>query len=272
MTSFFTRRLVLSLVTLAGAGGLAAAWQLGRVALRPVALYSGWTLLALLLVLTFFNARKKLPFFPLISASQWLQAHIYLGWLACVVFVLHTGVRLPNGAIEVPLALAFVLVAVSGVLGLWLSRWLPPRLTRSGESLVYERIPMLRHRMVTEAKEIVRAAEAETQSTTLGDFHVRVLAGYFAHVPAWLAPLAGGDAEHHRVTLELAALRHFLSVREIAIADQLAELIEAKRNLDNQFAGQRLLKLWLFVHVPLTFALLVFTAAHVWLVLQYSHR
>jgi hypothetical protein len=272
MTSFFTRRLILSLVTATVAGGLAVAWQLGRVALQPVAIYTGWLLLALVLVLTFFNARKKLPFFPLISASQWLQMHIYLGWLACVVFVLHIGARWPNGAIEIPLALAFAFVAASGVLGLWLSRWLPPRLTRSGESLVYERIPMLRHKLVAEAKEIVRAAEVETQSTTLADFHVRVLAGYFAHVPALLAPLAGGDAEHHRVARELVALRHFLSEREIAIADQLAGLIEAKRNLDSQLAGQRLLKLWLFVHVPLTFVLLVFTAAHVWLVLQYSHR
>jgi hypothetical protein len=99
-----------------------------------------------------------------------------------------------------------------------------------------------------------------------------VLAGYFAHEPAWLAPLAGGDAEHHRVKLELEALRRFLSVREIQIADQLADLVEAKRNLDHQFAGQRLLKLWLFAHIPLTFVLLVFTAAHVWLILQYSHR
>ena len=272
MKSFFNRRLLYSLATLGVAGGLVAAWAVGRMALRPVALYTGWVLLAQLLALTFFNARKKLPFFPLISASHWLQAHIYLGWVACVVFALHIGARWPDGMVEIPLALAFVLVAVSGVLGLWLSRWLPPRLTRSGESLVYERIPMLRHRLVTEVKQIVRGAETETQSTTLGDFYVRVLAGYFTHVPAWLAPLAGGDAEHHRVKLELEALRHYLSVREIVLADQLAELIEAKRNLDNQFAGQRLLKLWLFGHIPLTFVLLVFTAGHVWLVLHYSHR
>lgn len=213
MKSFFNRRLLYSLATLVVAGGLVTAWAVGRMALRPVALYTGWVLLALLLALTFFNARKKLPFFPLISASHWLQAHIYLGWLACVVFALHIGARWPDGMVEIPLALAFGLVAVSGVLGLWLSRWLPPRLTRSGESLIYERIPMLRHRLVTEVKQIVRGAETETQSTTLGDFYVRVLAGYFTHVPAWLAPLAGGDAEHHRVKLELEALRHYLSVR-----------------------------------------------------------
>ena len=98
MSSFFTRRLVLSLLTVAVAGGLAAAWLLGRVALRPVAMYTGWLLLVLLLGLTFFNARKKLPFIPLFSASTWLQVHIYAGWLACFVFLLHTGGRLPSAA------------------------------------------------------------------------------------------------------------------------------------------------------------------------------
>ena len=130
MSSFFTRRLILTLATILVAGGLAAAWQLGRIALRPVAMYTGWLLLGLLLGLTFFNARKKLPFIPLLSASHWLQAHIYLGWLACFVFLLHTGGRWPAGTIEIILALAFGLVAASGAFGLWLSRWCT-RMTRT---------------------------------------------------------------------------------------------------------------------------------------------
>jgi hypothetical protein len=272
MNPFLNRRMVLSLVTLAVAGGLLMAWHLGRVALRPVAWYSGWLLLVMLLGLAFFNVRKKLPFFPLITASHWLQLHIYAGWLAVAVFLLHTGARLPDGLIESVLALCFWAVAVSGVFGLWLSRWLPPRLTRSGESLIYERIPMLRHRLVAEIRDLVRTAEAETQSTTLGDFYVRVLAGYFALRPTWYAPLAGSDADNHLVRQELQGLRRFLNPRELTFADQVAELIEAKRNLDHQFAGQRLLKLWLFAHIPLTFVLLVFVGAHVWLVVQYSHR
>ncbi len=272
MKTLLDRRWVLSLITLSGALGLGLVWSLGRTALRPMAMYSGWLLLALVLGLTFFNARKKLPFLPLLSASTWLQAHIYLGWLACFIFVQHTGVRLPDGRLESILALVFALVAASGAFGLWLSRWLPPRLTRSGESLVYERIPTLRHRLQGEVKELVRQAEAETKSTTLADFYLRVLCDYFARVPTLWAPLAGADPDYHRVSVELTTLRRFLNVREIAVADQIAEILEAKRNLDGQLAGQRLLKLWLFVHIPLTYGLLVFMTAHVWLALQYSHR
>lgn len=272
MKTYLIRRVVLSLVTLLVVTGLVLVWQFGRIALRPVAMTTGWLLLVLVLGLTFFNARKKLPFLPLLSASLWLQIHLYLGWISVGVFVLHTGVRWPDGPFEIVLAAIFVSVALSGVFGLWLSRWLPPHLTRSGESLVYERIPMLRHQLREEVQTIVRQAEAETQSTTLADFYLRVLRHYFSRDPGLLAPLLGDDAAFHRVKLELTALRRFLDTREITFADRVGEQLELKRNLDAQLAGQRLLKLWLFAHIPLTYGLLVFIAAHVWLVLQYSYR
>jgi hypothetical protein len=272
MKSFHARRWLLAFITGTVAAGLAFAWQIGSEALRPVAVYTGWLLLALVLGLTFFNARKKLPFLPLFSASTWMQGHIYLGWLTCFVFLLHTGARLPTGRLEGLLAAVFAVVAASGAFGLWLSRWLPPRLVRSGESLVYERIPALRHRLVEEAREVVRRAETETQSSTLPDLHLRVLHGYFQRVPPLLAPISGDDPEFHRVRQELESTRRYLSEPEENLARTLADLIEAKRNLDTQLAGQRLLKLWLFVHIPLSYGLLVLGAAHVWLVLNYSHR
>jgi|JI10StandDraft_1071094.scaffolds.fasta_scaffold149949_2 hypothetical protein len=272
MKTLTRRRWMLSLTTGLLACALTLAWWLAGNALRPVGLYTGWLLLGLLLGLALFNARKKLPFLPLLSASTWLQLHIYVGWLACAVFALHAGLRPPGGRLEFVLWLVFLLVAGSGIFGLWLSRWLPPRLARSGESLVYERIPRLGRELEVEALALVRQAEAETQSTTLADFYLRVLGTYFTRRPALLAPLAGDDARHHRVITELAALRRFLNQRESALADQLGELLEAKRNLDAQWAGQRLLKLWLFGHIPLTYGLLVLVGAHLWLVLHYAHR
>lgn len=272
MKSLRDRRWLFVAITATLAAGLAVAVQVGRDALLPVAGYTGNLLLVLVLALTFFNARKKLPFLPLFSASAWLQFHIYAGWLCVFVFVLHTGGRTPGGRLEGVLALVFAAVAVSGAFGLWLSRWLPPRLVRSGESLVYERIPALRHRLAEEAGEVVRRAEAEIQSSTLSDLHLRVLHRYFRRVPPWFAPLTGDDQEFHRVRQELESTRRYLNETEEGLARTLSELLEAKRNLDAQYAGQRLLKLWLFVHIPLTYALLVFIAAHVWMVLHFSHR
>jgi hypothetical protein len=272
MRTFASRRWTLSLATLAVAATLFFAWEIGRIALRPTPIYSGALLLVLILGLTFFNARKKLPFLPLLTAHTWLQAHIYFGWLAVIVFFLHTGGRVPDGRLETLLALVFVGVAASGAFGLWISRRLPSSMVRSGESLVFERIPALRHRLHADVKQLVHRAEVETQSTTLADFYVRELSGYFEHVPGVFAPLAGHDIVHHGVSRELTVLRRYLDKREIGFADQIVDLVETKRNLDFQFASQRLLKLWLFAHIPLTYGLLVFTAAHVWLAVHYGSR
>lgn len=271
ITSSFQRAVIL-LFTLLAAVLLCLAWWLGWATLRPVNFHTGWFLLLLLLGLAAFNARKKLPFLPLLSAALWLRLHVYGGWLAVGIFVLHTGARLPGGVLEHLLWWGFVLVAGSGVFGLWLSRRLPPLLTRSGESLVYERIPRLRHQLQEETAALIRQADQETHSTTLADFHRHVLGPYLAHQPPVLAPLRSDDPEFHRVNLELRSLRRFFNEREIVLADQIGHLLEAKRNLDFQLAGQRLLKLWLFVHIPLTYGLLVVVGAHVWLVVHYSHR
>jgi hypothetical protein len=272
MKTFASRRWTLSVATCVVAAVLILAWQIGRIALRPTPIYTGGILLVLVLGLAFFNARKKLPFLPLLTAHTWLQAHIYFGWLTVMIFLLHTGIRIPDGRLERLLALAFIGVAASGAFGLWISRRLPSRMVRSGESLVYERIPALRHRLHADARELVRKAEKETQSTTIADFYVRELSRYFDHVPHAFAPLLGDDVLHHAVNRELTILRRYLDQREIGFADELAVLLEAKRNLDFQYSSQRLLKLWLFAHIPLTYGLLVLAAAHVWLALQYAGR
>ena len=68
-------------------------------------------ILALVLALTLFNARKKLPFLPLASAATWMQIHIYLGWFSIFVFLLHIHFRVPHGLLEATLAGVFCLGA-----------------------------------------------------------------------------------------------------------------------------------------------------------------
>ena len=163
MKKYPARRLALSLATAGIAGVLLVAVHVGRIALRPTGVYTGILLLGLVLVLSLLNARKKLPFVPLFKANTWLQMHIYLGWLAVVVFLLHIHGRVPDGRQELLLAIVFAGVTLSGVFGLWLSRHLPSRLARSGESLIFERIPAMRVRLHSDVKALVRKAETEVE-------------------------------------------------------------------------------------------------------------
>ncbi len=151
-----------------------------RVHLRRAELLTGLTLFGVLVLLTLFNARKKLPFLPLLRASTWMQIHIYVGLFSCVLFGLHTGWRIPTGTFEVTLAVLFYLVAVSGILGLAISRWLPARLTAYGENVIFERIPALRSAVRREVEEMVVESVGKSQSSAIADFYEAKLRTYFS--------------------------------------------------------------------------------------------
>ena len=68
--------------------------------LRDGSFLSGWTLLGAMLFLTAYNARKKLPFLPLVNSNIWLQMHIYVGLGSFILFLMHIDFRLPNGFFE----------------------------------------------------------------------------------------------------------------------------------------------------------------------------
>ena len=110
-------------------------------ALYDSAFLSGWSLFALILFLSMLNLRKKITMLPMGSSANWLQLHIYAGWLAILLFAIHIGWQVPSGIFEISLAIIFSLVAGTGLVGIFLSRILPKRLTRRGEEIILERIP-----------------------------------------------------------------------------------------------------------------------------------
>lgn len=239
-----------------------AAWHLLRAALRPDAIYSGLLLFFLILALAFFNARKKLPFLPLGNAATWLQIHIYAGWFCVFIFLLHIHFRPPAGAMETTLALMFSVAVLSGIFGLYISRNLPPRMAASGEALLYERIPAFRLHIQRNVEDLIRKAESETESSTLADFYVQRLRVFFARIPSAISVLGSTEDPLQRPLTELKALDRYLNEQEKTIADEIRDWIETKQNLDFQYAAQRLLKLWLFVHIPVTYSLILLGAVH----------
>jgi hypothetical protein len=226
--------------------------------------------LGLILLLTLFNARKKLPFLSLLKASHWMKFHAYAGWLSVMIFLLHVDWHVPHGALQQVLAVVFGIVSVSGVAGLILSRVLPSRITRSGEPLIFERIPGLRARLQDHTDALVLKAEASTASTSLADFHAKHLRPYLAECPSWFLSLNGEDRRHTRIVACFGSIKRYLSPDELTLAQELAEIIEAKRNLDYQYTAQRLLKTWLFIHIPFTYSLIILALVHACIALSYS--
>ncbi len=265
------RRILLRAGLLAVAVGGVWSWQHGlAISLHHTAIFTGLALLGTCLGLALFNSRKKLPFLPLLRAATWTQFHIYAGWFSIFLFLLHTGLRWPDGLFESLLASVFTLVALSGVFGLYLSRTLPARLTHHGENVIYERIPALRSKLQRDVEALVLKSVEDTKSCTIADFYATRLKSYFDRPRNFFYYLTRGQAPLKNILSEIRLLERYTNEREHAILAELTECLQAKENLDFQLAGQGLLKYWLFVHIPLTASLLLLGAFHGLLVFYFA--
>jgi hypothetical protein len=65
-------------------------------------------------------------------------------------------------------------------------------------------------------------------------------------------------------------LKRYTNERERVILTQLADLLREKRRLDFHYALQGILKAWLFVHIPFTYSLLIFSVVHLILIFGFS--
>lgn len=232
--------------------------------------FSGWILAAVVLLLLLFGVRKKLPVLPLGRVAGWMQWHIYMGLFSVFVFWLHARSWLPEGIFEGVLMAVFLLVALSGVVGLLLSRITPERLTRRGEALLFERLDGFRTQLASEAEALIEQAQAEHGSRALRKFYLQWLRPFFAAPQNYWAHTIESRVPAHRLASRFTALQRYLNEDERAIVEQLMLLVEKKHEIDYHYARQSLLKRWLFVHIPLSVALLALVPAHIVIVYAFG--
>jgi hypothetical protein len=231
---------------------------------------SGWALFIVILALTFYNARKKISFLPLLTSRAWLQFHIYAGLLTAVLFLVHISYKVPTGWFEGILAWLYGLVMFSGFFGLFASRAIPKRLTTRGGEVLFERIPGIRRQLQERAEALALKSVEEMKSSTIADFYTRALKPFFEGaqnvVPHWFEVRAPLNLVLNKIT----DLRRYLNESERATMDEIAMVVRQKDGLDYHYSLQLVLKLWLFVHIPLTYSLLLWTLAHIALVFAFS--
>ena len=224
--------------------------------------FTGWLMLGLIVFLAGFNLRKKLAFLPLGSSATWLNLHIAAGLLTGVVFLLHVQFRIPNGIFESLLAVLYLGTLFSGVAGWWLSRVIPGRLTARGEEVLFERIPVFVKRVQEDVEKLVFDCVAETETTVVPELYMKHLKPFFERPRNALRHLVHSQQPREALLLEIRSQQRFLSAEERDVVEQISDRVCRKDDLDYHYALQGTLKLWLFVHIPLTYGLLVFAAFH----------
>lgn len=231
---------------------------------------TGWALLALMIVLAAFNGRKKLPFLPIFSAAAWLQFHLYAGYFAVLLFLIHIQFHWPSGWFEVGLTGFYVVVTVSGVIGIAISRGFPRRMGARGGDVLFEQVPAIRRRIHEEAESLAIGSVEKAASGTIADFYARELHDFFSQHRNFWAHFFEIRGPLSDLREKIGELERFLDPAELTILNRIDELVVQKDGLDYQYALQRVLRLWLFVHIPFTWGLLVWSFAHVVLVYGFS--
>ncbi len=223
--------------------------------------YTLGTIGALLIVwLTLLGLRKRAITEGYWSLKAWTSAHVYLGLSLIVIVTLHTGFQFGWNIHTLAYALMIVVI-LSGIFGIIMYARLPSRLSENrGDNTQQQMLEMIRSldSRLHEAAQPLDQKQAAAVRLSLEKTHI---AGGF-----WrrLTNSYGNDATNKAIR-RLARLRRADKNNEALgpIAELLGRKAAILSRARRQIQLKALLEVWLYIHVPLTFALLAALTAHI---------
>jgi len=196
---------------------------------------------------------------PLRTAKSWAQAHVYLGTLALLAVLIHAGFRLPRGALGWALLLLSLWTTASGLIGVWLQKWIPAALAEGLHvEALYERIPELIDGLVAEADALM--ARADEVGERFYRTEVRPLLS--RPNPSW-GFLLDVRASRDRALEPFRRVAEFVDPSQKALIDDLMSVYTEKIELDAHYSLQGILRRWLVLHVPTAGLLMGLLAVHI---------
>ena len=238
-----------------GAAGGDYAWTVGY----------GIAATALHVVALAYAARRRMPRRGPGALHHWVQAHIYGGTLFLVLLVVHSGGVLPQGMLAWGLWLSSLWVVGTGLLGVFIQKWIPPALTSALATEVhYDRIPEL-VAAVREKVELLVSASGESVRRFHATNLEAALSGPRTSV-AYFFDITGGIQSRMR---GFDHLKRLLDASDVQRLEELRILMRTKLEMDVHYTLQKALRWWLYLHVPAALLLTLLVAFHVFAVLYY---
>jgi len=225
----------------------------------PMGIAYGIAALVLIFVLLAFGLRKRSYRVPVGTLEGWFHAHVYLGLLSAVVVALHAGFRFHDRVATASYAVLLAVVA-TGIVGVFLYTSLPARLTRVESNLTAEQISEELHQL---AESMTRIAAGRSEN--FRKIHQRLVREARPSVLAgWRLVFFGAGKDTERDWEPVVAL---LGDDEREPLRKLLMLSRQHRELHDRLRQQQryrnLLDAWLYLHLPLSIALLILVGAHV---------
>ena len=278
---YLTSQAVQGLLIAAISGGLFwLVWIYGN-GLHDPRYLDGWVLAAGMGLQLYFHIAIKAASLSPKSAMRWQKIHILVGYLLIAAFISHSDFSLPDTGFEWALWAGFTLVTLSGIFGTYLA-WSLRAKHGIDESVSYDRIPARRAEL---ARDVHAAAVAKTDPAPAAialpappydawimDLYTTHLRDFFQGHRNFIAHLIGSQRPLKRLSDEIDNLSRYVDQRSQEKLAAIKNLVIEKDRLDFARVHLGLAKGWPFVHVPVTYALIVLTVLHVVVVYAFSSR
>jgi hypothetical protein len=255
-------------------------WIYGN-GLRDPRYLDGWVLACGMGVQLYFHiAIKRASLLPK-AAMRWRKIHIFLGYVLVAAFISHSDFSLPDTGFEWALWAGFVLVTLSGIFGTYLT-WSLKAKRLIDEGIGYDRIPSLRAELARDVHAAVAETEPAAAQITLPglpalphdawiiDLYTNHLRDFFQGPRNFTAHLTGSQRPLKRLTDEIDNLSRYVDQQSRERLVAIKNLVIEKDRLDFARVYLGLTKGWLFVHVPVTYALIVLSVLHIVVAYSYS--
>ena len=228
--------------------------------------YTLGTIGALLIVwLTLLGIRKRRMTPGRWSLKAWTSAHVYLGLSLVVIGTLHTGFQLGWNVHTLAWAL-MMLVILSGIWGIIAYGTLPQKLSAN-------RGEMTREAMVESLAAIDRQLDAAAQPLNRHDTDLVIAALEKDIFAAGVVSRLTGRVSRDPTKRALENLSVGREKAEVEAAERVRGLLGRRlsqvQQIRKHMRTKALLEIWLFVHIPLTIALLAALTAHIVSVFYY---
>lgn len=223
----------------------------------------------IILVLMALGIRKRRYSSALGTVQGWTSAHVYLGLLTLLIISMHAGFRFRPDVHT----LAFVLltiVVLSGILGVLLYLTIPPRLTKYEAGIQADKID----REITHIMEEIRTLSKDKSDAFADVYRREISRAHSRGHQGWrILFREPGDLMLSNRAQELAAAAPGIPSGEFAAFQSVSRLVMQRAQLETTLVAQMRLKnameAWLYVHVPVSIAMMIAIAVHVVVVFYY---
>ena len=225
--------------------------------------YTLGTICALLILwLTMLGVRKRAMTRGAWSLKGWTSAHVYLGLSLVVIGTLHTGFQFGWNVHTLAYALMMVVI-VSGIYGISVYASLPDQLSDNRSS-------MTKAQMLDAVTKLDRQLQLAAQPLSHEDTEIVSLSLREDVFKAGLFRRLSGNERRCRNAQAVRELRARIATATGPDEDALrgvVQLLERKAaalaRIRKAMRIRALLEVWLFVHVPITFALIAALVVHI---------